>query len=88
MTIQEAWKRILEIRGEKLTTCVTIELWHYSQRPGETNISIWLWDGEKNIRGKNLEDLIKLAEVSVGEPGMIDGELPETTERKEGHSDG
>ena len=87
MMIQEAWKRILEIRGERETK-FGIEFWHYRQIPGRPVVKVSLWDGERHYYAENLEDLIKLAEVSVGEPGVIDGELPEIAEKKEGQANG
>jgi len=89
MTIQDAWKRILEIRGERVDTKFAIEFWHYSHAPGDSAVRLSVWDGNQHHYAKNLEDLIKLVEVSVGKPGMIDGELPETPEKaKEGQADG
>lgn len=82
MTIQEAWKKILEIRGER-TTCFTIEFWHHSNDPGKTTTKVRLWDGVTSHDAQNLEDLIKLAEVSIGKPGVVDGELPEQTDQAE-----
>ena len=87
MTIQEAWKRILEIRGER-TTCMTVEFWHHNSHPGKTSVKVWLFDGKMSQEVPSLEALIGLAEGSVSEPPVIDGELPEATEKKEGQADG
>lgn len=83
MTIQEAWKRILEIRGERETK-LTIEFWQYGADIGGQKIKLSLWDGNKHYHAESLEDLIQLAVVSVVEKttkvieviGAIDGELP------------
>lgn len=80
MTIQEAWKRILEIRGERVS-CFTIEFWHHSS--GEETVNVTLWDDKRHHYAKNLEGIIKLAEVSMGKPGIVDGELPEQTDQPE-----
>lgn len=86
MTIQEAWKSILEIRGKKVT-CFTVQLWQWGS--GAQEIKLSLFDGKDSHSAKNLDDIIKLAEVSVSEPGVIDGELPEITEKiKEDQADG
>ena len=85
--IQEAWKRILEIRGKRLTS-IGIDFWHYDRDPGKTTVAVHLWDGKELRYGKTLEDLIKLAEVSMSEPKMIDGELPEAMGEKGGQRDG
>jgi len=86
MTIQDAWKRILEIRGKKVT-CFTVQLWQWGSGAQELKLS--LFDGKDSHYAKNLDDIIKLAEISVSEPGVIDGELPETPEKaKEGQADG
>ena len=82
MTIQEAWKKILEIRGER-ASCLTVDLWHYGHDPGKTEIKLSFWDGSTLLSAKNLDDLIKLAEVSVGKPGIVDGELPEPADQAE-----
>lgn len=75
MTIQEAWKKVLEIRGNR-TTCVTLELWQYTN--DSRGIVLKLWDGEGSRNAVSLEDLIRVAEASVAEKTeMIDGELPE-----------
>ena len=82
MTIQEAWKKILEIRGER-DSCLTVELWHYNHDPGKTTTKIWLWDGRASHPAQNLEDIIKRAEISVSKPGIVDGELPEPVDQAE-----
>lgn len=74
MTIQEAWKRVLEIRGNRVT-CVEICLWQYTS--GNRGVTLKLWDGQEHRNAGNLEDLIRLAEGSVaGKTEIIDGELP------------
>ena len=87
MTIQDAWKRILEIRGER-ETLFTVEFWQYPHAPGKTEIQLRLWDGKANHYATTLDGIIKAAEESIGEPGVIDGELPEAIETKEGQADG
>lgn len=75
MTIQEAWKKVLEIRGDR-TTCVKIELWQYTM--DSRGVMLKMWDGQEHYDAKSLEDLIRLAEASVAEKTeVIDGELPE-----------
>lgn len=81
MTIQEAWKKVLEIRGDR-TTCVTIELWQYGI--GNRGVTLKLWDDKKLRNATSLEDLIRCAEASIAEQTeiIVDGELPQATSEK------
>ena len=78
---------MLEIRGKR-ETLFTIGFYQ-SSYSGTTNIPlIKLWDGKRKYYATTLEDIFKIAEKSVSEPGVIDGELPELTEKKEGRDNG
>jgi len=81
MTIQEAWKELLEIRGDRVT-CLTIDLWQYNT--GEQKQAVSLWDGVKLHEAKNLTALLEIAKALDAPKEPVDGELPEAIERKEG----
>ncbi len=75
MTIQECWKKIKDIRKNR-TTCVTIDLWLRSDNSEYFNLRLWIDEDSKHVQVKNLEDLVKAAEMSLSKEKTVDGELP------------